>query len=42
MEPYKIVMLTVLMVLEITAMVILTIGWFKACKEAKERKDDGN
>ena len=39
MEPYKIVMLIIVMALEIPAAIILAVGWVKACKEAKERKD---
>ena len=41
MEPYKIVMLAILLALEIPAAIILIVGWIKACKEAR-RKDDGN
>ena len=40
METYKIVMLAIVIALEIPAMIILGVGWVKACKEAKER--DGN
>lgn len=42
MEPYKIVMLVILAVLEITAAIILTVGWIKACKEAKGGNDNGS
>ena len=40
MEPYEIAMLVILAVLEIPAIIILAVGWVKACKEARER--DGN
>ena len=30
MEPYKIVMAAIVAVLEITAVTVLTVGWFKA------------
>ena len=39
MEPYEIVMLAILVALEIPAIIILTVGWVKARKEARERKD---
>lgn len=38
MEPYKIVMLAIVLALEIPAVIILTVGWVKANKE--ERKDN--
>lgn len=38
MEPYEIFMLGILVVLEVPAVVILALGWVRACKEA--RKDD--
>ena len=41
MEPYKILMLIILLVLEIPAAVILVVGWVKACKDARERKENG-
>lgn len=41
MERYEIVMLVIFAALEIPAIIILTVGWVKACKEARERKDDG-
>ena len=37
MEPYKIVMLAIVLALEIPAVIILTVGWIKACKEAREK-----
>ena len=40
METYKIVMLAIVIALEIPAMIILAVGWVKACKEAKEREDN--
>ena len=39
MEPYKIVMLAFLAVLEIPAAIILVVGWIKACKEARRAED---
>lgn len=36
MEPYKIVMLIIVIALEIPALIILAVGWVKACREAKE------
>ena len=41
MEPYKILMLIILLVLEIPAAVILVTEWFKVCKDARERKENG-
>ena len=41
MKPYEIVMLAILVALEIPAIIILTVGWVKACKEARERIDNG-
>lgn len=38
MELYKIVMLSILAALEIPAIIILTVGWVRAQKEARERK----
>lgn len=38
MEPYKIVMIVILLALESPAAVILAVGWVKACKEAKKRE----
>ena len=35
MEPYKIVMLVIVAALEIPAVIILTVGWIKANKEAR-------
>lgn len=35
MEPYKILMVILLIVLEVPAAVILAVEWVKACKEAK-------
>ena len=39
MEPYKIVMLAIVLALEIPAAIILAVGWFKAKKEERERED---
>ena len=39
MEPYKIVMLAIVLALEIPAAINLVVGWIKACKEAR-RKDN--
>ena len=36
----KTVMLIVLLALEIPAVIFLVVSWFKACKEARERKDN--
>lgn len=41
MEPYKILMLIILLALEIPAAVILAVEWFRACKDARERKENG-
>lgn len=41
LKPYEIVMLAILVAMEIPAIIILSVGWVKACKEARERKDDG-
>ena len=41
MKPYEIVMLVILAALEIPAAIILAVGWVKACKEAREREDNG-
>ena len=41
MERYEIVMLVILAALEIPAIIILTVGWVKACKEAREREGNG-
>ena len=42
MKPYEIVMLAILVALEIPAIIILSVGWVKACKEAREREgNDG-
>ena len=41
METYKIVMLAILAALEIPAIIILTVGWVKAQKEAREREEHG-
>jgi hypothetical protein len=35
MEPYKIVMLAIVLALEIPAAIILVVGWIKARKEAR-------
>ena len=40
MERYEIVMLAILVALEIPAIIILTVGWVKAQKEAREREDN--
>ena len=40
-DPVKIVMVIILLALEIPAAIALVMGWKKACKEAKERRDDG-
>ena len=42
MEPYEIVMLAILVALEIPAIIILTVGWVKAQKEAREREEHGS
>ena len=39
MKPYEIVMLSILVALEIPAIIILLVGWVKACKEAREREN---
>ena len=39
MEPYKIVMLAIVLALEIPAAIILVAGWIKACKEARRAED---
>ena len=41
MEPYKIVMLIIVIALEIPAMIILAVGWVKACREAREQEETG-
>ena len=41
METYEIVMLIILAALEIPAIIILTVGWIKACKEAKGGDNNG-
>ena len=38
-DPVKIVMVIILLALEIPAAVALALGWNKACKDARERKD---
>ena len=40
MEPYKIVMLIILLALEIPAAIFLVVGWVRACREAKKREED--
>lgn len=40
-DPIKIVMLIILLALEIPAAIALVVGWKKACKDARERKEDG-
>ena len=35
MEPYKIVMLAIVLALEIPAAIILVVGWIKAGKEVR-------
>ena len=40
MKPYEIVMLAFLVALEIPAIIILAVGWVKACKEARERENN--
>ena len=42
MEPYEIVMLIVLLALEIPAATFLVVAWVRACREARERKDNAN
>ena len=37
METYEIVMLAIVLALEIPAVIILTVGWIKACKEGREK-----
>ena len=37
-EPYKIVMLAIVLALEIPAAIILVVGWIKACKEARRER----
>ena len=39
MKPYEIAMLDFLVALEIPAIIILAVGWVKACKDARERED---
>ena len=39
METYEIVMLAILVALEIPAIIILTVGWVKAQKEARGREE---
>ena len=39
-DPIKIVMVIILLALEIPAAVAWVVGWKKACKEARERKDN--
>ena len=42
MEPYKIVMLIILLALEIPAATFLVAAWVRACREAKKRRaEDG-
>ena len=41
MKPYEIAMLAFLVALEIPAVIILAVGWVKACKEAREREGNG-
>lgn len=40
-DPVKIVMVIILLALEIPAAIALIVGWKKACKDARERKEDG-
>lgn len=40
MEPYKIVMLAIVLALEIPAAIILIVGWIKACKEARREDNE--
>ena len=40
MEPYKNVMLAIVLALEIPAAIILVAGWVKACKEARRNDDE--
>lgn len=40
MEPYKIVMLIILLAMEIPAATFLVVAWVRACREARERKDN--
>ena len=40
MEPYKIVMLAIVLALEIPAVIILTVGWIKAKKEARGKDNE--
>ena len=39
-DPVKIVMLIILLALEIPAAIALVWGWKKACKEARERRNN--
>ena len=39
-DPVKIVMVIMMLALEIPAAIVLVVGWKKACKDARERKDD--
>lgn len=42
MEPYKIVMLIILLALEIPAATFLVVAWVRACRDAKNRSaEDG-
>ena len=40
-DPVKLVMVIILLVMEITAATFLVVAWVRACKEAKERSDNG-
>lgn len=40
MEPYKIVMLIILLALEIPAATFLVVAWVRDSREARERKDN--
>ena len=39
-DPIKIVMVIILLALEIPAAIALIVGWKKACKEARERRNN--
>ena len=40
MEPIKIVMLIILLAMEIPAAIFLVVAWVRACREARERKEN--
>ena len=40
-DPVKLLMVIFLLALEIPCGIALIVGWKKACKDARERKEDG-